>query len=175
MACHQADAEQAAWRSSGQRPTCPQRQRRRGARFRPLVAAASDTAIWPLVIGDNAAALAAMAHLHERGVWVLAIRPPSVPVGTARLRIALSAAHRDADADELPAALHAVAGATSNRSRGRDDGTFPYRDHCQLSAFRWHAGCLQIATSPASRSEPFNRALPAAATSDPPSGGSAAS
>ena len=65
----------------------------------------SDTAIQPLVIGDNAAALAVMAALREAGLWVPAIRPPTVPVGTARLRIALSAAHQPADVDAL---LHAL-------------------------------------------------------------------
>ncbi len=65
----------------------------------------SDTPIQPLVIGDNAAALAAMAGLQARGLWVPAIRPPTVPQGTARLRIALSAAHTAADVDNLLAAL----------------------------------------------------------------------
>lgn len=54
---------------------------------------ASDTAIQPLVIGSNEEALAVMARLDDQGVWVPAIRPPTVPAGTARLRISLSAAH----------------------------------------------------------------------------------
>jgi 8-amino-7-oxononanoate synthase len=53
----------------------------------------SDTAIQPLVIGSNADALAVMAALDAQGIWVPAIRPPTVPAGTARLRISLSAAH----------------------------------------------------------------------------------
>jgi 8-amino-7-oxononanoate synthase len=53
----------------------------------------SDTAIQPLVIGRNADALAVMSRLDAQGVWVPAIRPPTVPEGTARLRISLSAAH----------------------------------------------------------------------------------
>jgi 8-amino-7-oxononanoate synthase len=69
----------------------------------------SDTAIQALVIGDNAAALAVMAGLRERGLWVPAIRPPTVPAGTARLRIALSAAHQRADVDSLLEALRAAA------------------------------------------------------------------
>ncbi|KRB96778.1 8-amino-7-oxononanoate synthase [Hydrogenophaga sp. Root209] len=72
---------------------------------------ASSTAIQPLVIGDNAAALAVMAVLREQGLWVPAIRPPTVPVGTARLRIALSAAHEPADVDTLLRALRIAARA----------------------------------------------------------------
>jgi 8-amino-7-oxononanoate synthase len=73
----------------------------------------SSTAIQPLVIGDNAAALQAMAALQDAGLWVPAIRPPTVPVGTARLRIALSAAHRADEVDALVAALRRVARHTA--------------------------------------------------------------
>jgi 8-amino-7-oxononanoate synthase len=65
----------------------------------------SRTAIQPLVIGSNADALAVMARLDEQGVWVPAIRPPTVPEGTARLRISLSSAHTFAHIDELCKAL----------------------------------------------------------------------
>ena len=65
----------------------------------------SQTAIQPLLIGRNDAALAAMQGLRERGIWVPAIRPPTVAEGTARLRIALSAAHTEADIDQLIDAL----------------------------------------------------------------------
>ncbi|THU04404.1 8-amino-7-oxononanoate synthase [Lampropedia puyangensis] len=79
----------------------------------PLLAATgwqllpSDTPIQALVIGDNAQALQLMEVLRQRGIWVPAIRPPTVPEGTARLRIALSANHTDADVAQLIAALHA--------------------------------------------------------------------
>ena len=69
----------------------------------------SQTAIQPLLIGPNDAALAAMQGLRERGIWVPAIRPPTVPEGTARLRIALSAAHTEADIDQLIDALTTLA------------------------------------------------------------------
>lgn len=71
----------------------------------------SPTAIQPLLIGRNDEALAAMAGLRERGLWVPAIRPPTVPEGTARLRIALSAAHTEADIDQLVQALSELAAA----------------------------------------------------------------
>jgi 8-amino-7-oxononanoate synthase len=70
----------------------------------------SETAIQPLLIGDNTAALALSAGLRERGLWVVAIRPPTVPEGTARLRITLSAAHTESDVDALIGALHELAG-----------------------------------------------------------------
>ena len=70
---------------------------------------ASRTAVQALVIGANDEALAAMEGLRQRGLWVPAIRPPTVPEGTARLRIALSAAHTEADVDRLVQALAALA------------------------------------------------------------------
>ena len=54
---------------------------------------ASSTAIQPLIIGSNEDALRVAAALHEQGLWVPAIRPPTVAPGTARLRVTLSAAH----------------------------------------------------------------------------------
>jgi 8-amino-7-oxononanoate synthase len=66
----------------------------------------SDTAIQPLLIGDNQRALELSAALRERGIWVAAIRPPTVPQGTARLRITMSAAHTEADVGRLIGALH---------------------------------------------------------------------
>ena len=69
----------------------------------------SSTAIQPLILGDNAVALALSATLEAQGLWVPAIRPPTVPVGTARLRITLSAAHTEADVQRLVAALAVAA------------------------------------------------------------------
>ncbi|HTH44003.1 MAG TPA: 8-amino-7-oxononanoate synthase [Oxalicibacterium sp.] len=67
---------------------------------------ASDTAIQPVQIGANDDAMHAAAALYEAGFWVPAIRPPTVPDGTARLRVTLSAAHTDDDVSRLVAAIH---------------------------------------------------------------------
>jgi 8-amino-7-oxononanoate synthase len=61
--------------------------------------------IVPVVLGDEQRALAAAADLLERGLWVPAIRPPTVAPGSSRLRITLSAGHTDGDVDRLLAAL----------------------------------------------------------------------
>lgn len=66
---------------------------------------ASDTAIQPLIVGDNATALALSAALEAEGIRVGAIRPPTVPAGTARLRITLSASHTAEDVTRLLDAL----------------------------------------------------------------------
>jgi 8-amino-7-oxononanoate synthase len=66
----------------------------------------SPTAIQPLLIGDNATALRISGQLAQRGLLVPAIRPPTVPRGTARLRISLSAAHEVNDVEQLSAALN---------------------------------------------------------------------
>ena len=69
----------------------------------------SPTAIQPLMCGDSATAVALSEQLAERGFWVPAIRPPTVPQGAARLRVSLSAAHEPADIDGLVAALASCA------------------------------------------------------------------
>lgn len=82
------------------------RQQLAGMRVRPgWQRLASDTAIQPLVIGGNAEVLQAAQALYEQGIWVSAIRAPTVPAGTARLRITLSAAHTAQDVGQLLAAL----------------------------------------------------------------------
>ena len=65
----------------------------------------SATPIQPLLIGDDADAMALSAALREHGMLITAIRPPTVPQGQARLRITLSAAHEEDDVDRLLQAL----------------------------------------------------------------------
>lgn len=72
----------------------------------PLMA--SDTAIQPLLIGDSARAMAISEQLSSRGFMVGAIRPPTVPRDTARLRITLSAAHSEQQVRQLLDALNEV-------------------------------------------------------------------
>ena len=84
-------------------------QLRDGMRDLPWSLMPSETAIQPLLVGDNQAALDLSNALRERGIWVAAIRPPTVPQGTARLRITLSAAHNAADVTRLTETLHELA------------------------------------------------------------------
>jgi 8-amino-7-oxononanoate synthase len=78
---------------------------RRQASAAGLPLAASHTPIQPLLLGSEAAVLAAQRALASRGFLVVAIRPPTVPKGSARLRVTLSAAHTDAQLDRLVEAL----------------------------------------------------------------------
>lgn len=67
--------------------------------------------IIPVILGDEARALAASRALEERGFLVTAIRPPTVPAGSARLRVTLSATHEESQVNALIAALAEVRGA----------------------------------------------------------------
>ena len=78
---------------------------RRGATQLGLPLAPSHTPIQPLIIGRSEEALRVSEHLLSRGIWAPAIRPPTVPRGSARLRITLTAAHRPEHIDRLLAAL----------------------------------------------------------------------
>jgi 8-amino-7-oxononanoate synthase len=69
---------------------------------------ACGAAILPVVLGSAEAALDASARLEAAGVWIPAIRPPTVPEGTARLRLSVMATHTRADLDQALAALHSV-------------------------------------------------------------------
>ncbi|MGH8849916.1 MAG: 8-amino-7-oxononanoate synthase [Casimicrobiaceae bacterium] len=79
----------------------------------------SPTPIQPLLVGDAGEAMRVSEALWERGIWVPAIRPPTVPVRSARLRVTLSAAHTDADVDALIAALAAIGAGMPRRQVSR--------------------------------------------------------
>ncbi len=78
--------------------------------------APSITPIQPLIVGDNAQAVSLSDSLAAAGILVPAIRPPTVPEGTARLRISLSAAHTERDVESLVAALHEAEKSLSDRA-----------------------------------------------------------
>jgi 8-amino-7-oxononanoate synthase len=81
------------------------RRFRAAARQLDLPLLESDTPIQPLLVGDAGKALRMSAALREQGILVTAIRPPTVPEGTARLRITFSATHTDEHVDRLLDAL----------------------------------------------------------------------
>ncbi|WP_257388804.1 8-amino-7-oxononanoate synthase [Tahibacter caeni] len=84
------------------------RHLRAGAAERGLQLLPSRSAIQPLLVGDSEAALNLSRQLELRGYYVPAIRPPTVPAGTARLRITLSALHTESMVEQLLDALQAV-------------------------------------------------------------------
>lgn len=81
---------------------------REGAQALGLTVMASHTPIQPLVVGEAERAVNLSAALFERGILVTAIRPPTVPAGTARLRITFTAAHTVTQVDQLLDALDQV-------------------------------------------------------------------
>lgn len=85
------------------------RRFRNGAQQLGLQLMASETAIQPVIIGDSQRATAISSALLEQGFWVGAIRPPTVPLGTARLRVTFSAQHEETQVDDLLDALSRVA------------------------------------------------------------------
>ncbi|ABP59948.1 8-amino-7-oxononanoate synthase [Enterobacter sp. 638] len=81
---------------------------RAGVRDLPYQTTDSHSAIQPLIVGENSRALTLAEQLRERNMWVTAIRPPTVPAGTARLRLTLTAAHQTQDIDNVLEALYAA-------------------------------------------------------------------
>ena len=74
---------------------------RAGCRERGIELMASDTPIQPVMVSDNQKALDVAEHLRRNGLMVFAIRQPTVPAGSERLRITFSASHAEADVDRL--------------------------------------------------------------------------
>lgn len=68
----------------------------------------SETPIQPVLIGENARTMAAAHQLREQGFWVGSVRPPTVPLGTARLRVTLSAAHTLDQVAQLASRVNAL-------------------------------------------------------------------
>ncbi|MFZ8986029.1 MAG: 8-amino-7-oxononanoate synthase [Steroidobacteraceae bacterium] len=108
-------ADQESWRR--ERCLALTQRFRAGALRAGLALTPSVTPIQPVIVGDATATLAASAALQERGFLVVAIRPPTVPLGSARLRVTLSAALDEADVDGLVAALAEVLPARQSEAR----------------------------------------------------------
>jgi len=96
-------SQQQSWRR--ERLTAVVARFRRAAAERGIALLPSATPIQPVLVPGAANCLAASSALLQRGFWVAAIRSPTVPAGTERLRITLSAAHEDAHIDALLDAL----------------------------------------------------------------------
>jgi 8-amino-7-oxononanoate synthase len=84
------------------------RQLQESLRLQRWQHARSDTGIQPIIIGENNDAMRVSTALYEQGFLVPAIRPPTVPAGTARLRVTLSAAHTSEDVAQLVDALNTL-------------------------------------------------------------------
>jgi 8-amino-7-oxononanoate synthase len=87
------------------------------------VAPGHESPIIPVVLGDEDAAIGASAALLAQGLWVPAIRPPTVAPGTARLRVTLSAVHTDAQVDELVEALRVLEKTAAPMPKGAPAST----------------------------------------------------
>lgn len=96
-------AEGTARRATVSRLISQFRQGLRLTRWRLLPSA---TAIQPLLIGDSGEVMRVAAGLLQKGLWVAGIRPPTVPAGSARLRVTLSAAHTEDDVAQLIGAIN---------------------------------------------------------------------
>ncbi|OAT46451.1 8-amino-7-oxononanoate synthase [Kluyvera georgiana ATCC 51603] len=83
---------------------------RHGAQGLAYELSGSQSAIQPLIVGDNADTLRLAERLRAQDCWVTAIRPPTVPAGTARLRLTLTAAHDAQDIAHLLEVLHGERG-----------------------------------------------------------------
>jgi 8-amino-7-oxononanoate synthase len=68
----------------------------------------SNTAIQPIILGENRVALAVAQLLSEAGYWIPAIRPPTVPNGSARLRVTFSASHTVVEVRALISTLQQI-------------------------------------------------------------------
>ncbi len=83
------------------------------------------SAVVPVMVGEAQAALDISAALEAEGYLVVAIRPPTVPAGTARLRVAFSAAHDEAQVDDLAEAIAALTGRAGSHFPSAEPGPIP--------------------------------------------------
>jgi 8-amino-7-oxononanoate synthase len=104
-------AAQAALKAAADEPWRRARVWALAARVGVALDVQAESPIIPIQLGTEVATVQASAGLLRRGVYVPAIRPPTVPVGTSRLRVSLSAGHSDADVVELIAGIQAVSAA----------------------------------------------------------------
>jgi 8-amino-7-oxononanoate synthase len=116
-----AAATRAALELAASEPWRRERLRALIGRFRQAALAVhvplgdSHTPIQPVLLGGAAAALSAQRELEAAGFLVVAIRPPTVPQGAARLRVSLSAAHTDEEVDALASQLGRVCASAAAR------------------------------------------------------------
>lgn len=87
----------------------------RGANQLDIPLMPSTTAIQPILLHDSALCLEVSRNLEQRGIFASAIRPPTVPVNSARIRITLSASHTEKDIDTLLGHLGELIGSTKNK------------------------------------------------------------
>ena len=90
-------------------PARQTRVRSMARKVRAAMEQGGEAPIVPIVLGDEPAALRAAANLERDGMLVVAVRPPSVPKGSSRLRVTLSCEHSDAEVDQLLIALKSLA------------------------------------------------------------------
>lgn len=83
----------------------------------------SETAIQPVIIGNTENLARVAAELRREGIIAGAIRPPTVPEGTARLRITLTAAHREQDTDFLAEKLSGIVRMIRNKTSANTENT----------------------------------------------------
>ena len=123
---------------------------------------ASCTPIQALILGEPETALHASRRLREHGVFVSAIRPPTVPPGTSRLRVTFSAAHEESHFRRLLDALEDIANVLPLRQQAAPVGAGPASDPNRTSA------SLSVGAGPAGDVPPESATIPAASNSTDP-------
>jgi 7-keto-8-aminopelargonate synthetase-like enzyme len=97
-----------------------------------LASGQADTHIVPLLVGDPGAAVAASEQALERGVFAQAIRPPTVPAGSSRMRLSVMASHTES---ELRAAARILAAVVPGQVRSPESEPEPEREAASPQVF----------------------------------------